>query len=348
MKKIKNKKLRNLFTKNTPILVAEISANHNGSLVKAKKLIDCAKENGADIVKLQTYTPETMTIKSNKKDFKIQKGLWKGNSLWDLYSKAQTPFVWQKTLFNYAKKKKILCFSTPFDETAVKLLEKLHCPFYKISSFEMTDIPLIKEIAKTKKPLIISTGLASLKEIEYSIGCAKKYGIQDIIILYCVSSYPAKIEDFNLNNIPILKKKFNCKVGLSDHSKNTKVAEASIALGAELIEKHIGLQDQKDGPDIEFSLRGKEIKRFKESIVETYNLLGKNHFHRSKKESENLKFRRSIYVVKNVKKGEKFNKDNLRRIRPGFGLEPRYYEKIIGKKSKKNINQGTPFKINFI
>ena len=165
MRKIHNKILRKLFKKSKPLLVAEISANHNGSLLKAKKLIECAKKNGADIVKLQTYTPETMTIKSNKKDFKIESGLWKGNTLWELYSKSQTPFKWQKILFNHAKKKKILCFSTPFDETAVKLLEKINCPFYKIASFEMTDIPLIKEIAKTKKPVIISTGLASLKEI---------------------------------------------------------------------------------------------------------------------------------------------------------------------------------------
>ena len=348
MKKIKNKKLRNLFTKNTPILVAEISANHNGSLVKAKKLIDCAKENGADIVKLQTYTPETMTIKSNKKDFKIQKGLWKGNSLWDLYSKAQTPFVWQKTLFNYAKKKKILCFSTPFDETAVKLLEKLHCPFYKISSFEMTDIPLIKEIAKTKKPVIISTGLASLKEIEYSIKSARKYGIKDIIILYCVSSYPAKLEDFNLNNINILKKKFNCIVGFSDHSTDNKVAETAVAMGAEIIEKHIGLENQKDGLDIKFSLKGKKIKKFKKDIVKAYNLLGKNYFYRSKKESANIKYRRSIYVTKKIKKGDKFTTSNIRRIRPGYGMEPRFYEKLIGKISKKNISAGTPFKKFFI
>ena len=348
MRKIHNKILRKLFKKSKPLLVAEISANHNGSLLKAKKLIECAKKNGADIVKLQTYTPETMTIKSNKKDFKIESGLWKGNTLWELYSKGQTPFKWQKILFNHAKKKKILCFSTPFDETAVKLLEKINCPFYKIASFEMTDIPLIKEIAKTKKPVIISTGLASLKEIEYSIKSAKKYGIKDIIVLYCVSSYPAKLEDFNLNNIDILKKKFNCIVGFSDHSTDNKVAEAAVAMGAEIIEKHIGLENQKDGFDIKFSLKGKKIKKFKEGIVKTYNLLGKNYFYRSKKESANIKYRRSIYVTKNVKKGEKFNISNIRRIRPGYGMEPRYYEKLIGKISKKNISAGTPFKKNFI
>ena len=348
MKKINNKILRKLFQRSKPLLVAEISANHNGSLSKAKKLIDCAKSNGADVVKLQTYTPETMTIKSSKKDFKIQNGLWKGKTLWELYSKAQTPFSWQKILFNYARKKKILCFSTPFDETAVKLLEKINCPFYKISSFEMTDIPLIKEIAKTKKPIIISTGLASLKEIEYSIKSAKKFGIKDIIVLYCVSAYPANLEDFNLNNINILKKKFNCIVGLSDHSTDNKVAETAVAMGAEIIEKHIGLENQKDGFDIKFSLRGKQIKKFKKSIVKTYNLLGNDYFSRSIKEKVNVKFRRSIYVIKKVKKGDKFNNSNIRRIRPGYGLEPRYYGKIIGKISKKNINAGTPFKKIFV
>ncbi len=348
MRKIHNKLLRKLLFKKKPLLVAEISANHNGSLSKAKKLIDCAKKNGADLVKLQTYTPKTMTIESNRYDFKIKKGLWKGKTLWDLYSKAQTPFEWQKILFKHAKKRKIPCFSTPFDETAIKLLEKINCPFYKISSFEMTDIPLIKEIAKTKKPLIISTGLASLKEIEYSVKSAKKYGIKDIIVLYCVSSYPAKLEDFNLNNISILKKKFNCIVGLSDHSTDNKVAEAAIAVGAELIEKHIALENQKVGFDIKFSLKGKRIKKFKEDIVKVYNLLGYNYFYRSKKENINIKFRRSIYVVKKVKKGEKFNNSNIKRIRPAYGLEPKYYEKLIGKTSKKNINAGTPFKINFI
>ena len=342
MRRIHNKILRRLFKRNKPLLVAEISANHNGSLSKAKKLIECAKKNGADIVKLQTYTPETMTIKSNKKDFKIQSGLWKGNTLWELYSKAQTPFKWQKILFDHAKKKKILCFSTPFDETAVKLLEKINCPFYKIASFEMTDIPLIKEIAKTKKPVIISTGLASLKEIEYSIKNAKKYGIKDIIVLYCVSSYPAKLEDFNLNNINILKKKFNCIVGFSDHSTDNKVAESAVAMGAEIIEKHIGLENQKDGLDIEFSLKGKKIKKFKEGIVKTYNLMGKNYFYRSKKENKNIKYRRSIYVTKNVKKGEKFNKYNIRTYRPKIGVGSEYFETLIGKKSKKNISKFTP------
>ena len=212
----------------------------------------------------------------------------------------------------------------------------------------MTDIPLIKEIAKTKKPVIISTGLASLKEITQTIKCAKKYGIKDIIILYCVSSYPAKLKDFNLKNITILKKKFNCIVGLSDHSKDNLVAQMAVSLGASLIEKHIALENQSKGFDIDFSLRGGEIKKFKEDLIKTQKLLGKNNFIRSSGEKYNIKFRRSIYVTENIKKGDRFSKRNLRRIRPGYGLAPMYYEKIIGKKSKQDISPGTPFKFKFI
>ena len=228
-----------------PFLVAEISANHCGNFALAKKLIKCAKINNADAVKLQTYTADTMTIKSNKKYFKIKSGLWKNYNLWDLYNEAQTPLKWHKKLFEYGKKIGITVFSTPFDETAVDFLEKLKCPMYKVASFEMTDIPLIKKIASTKKPIIISTGMANLKEIETTYKIAKKYGAKDITLLYCVSNYPAKNSDFNLNNIKILKKKFKCRVGLSDHSKDEKVAVTAINAGAEIIEKHIALDNQK-------------------------------------------------------------------------------------------------------
>ena len=261
-----------------PYFVAEISANHCGEFKTAKKLIKTAKINGADAVKLQTYTPDTMTIKSNKKYFKIKNGLWKGYGLWDLYNKAHTPLSWHKELFLYAKKLGITIFSTPFDETAVTFLEKLNCPIYKISSFEMTDLPLIKRVALTKKPLIISTGLSSLKEIEETFKVAKRYGAKDITLLYCVSNYPAKNIDFNINNIKILKEKFNCRVGLSDHSLDNKIAFASIAAGAEVIEKHIALDGQKRGLDIKFSLKGKKIKEFKENINDVYNAMGKKNF----------------------------------------------------------------------
>lgn len=327
---------KNIF-KNKPFLIAEISANHCGNLRLAKKLIDTAKNNGADAVKLQTFSPETMTLNSNKKDFKIKEGLWKGYSLWNLYKKAQTPYSWHQELFNYAKKKKIICFSTPFDETAVELLEKLNTPIYKISSFEMTDIPLIKKIAKTKKPIIMSTGLSNLEEIELSFNTAKKFGCKDITLLYCVSAYPAKDSDINLNNLDILKKKFSCRVGFSDHTNNTNIACAAVAMGAEVIEKHIALNGQKKGLDIKFSLKGKEIQLFKKRISETYKFLGSNNFKRSKNEMKNKKFRRSIYAYKNIKKGEKFSKKNIKVIRPGYGLDPKYFDQLIGKKSLKKI-----------
>ena len=333
---------------NPPYFVAEISANHCGEFKTAKKLIKTAKINGADAVKLQTYTPDTMTIKSNKKYFKIKNGLWKGYGLWDLYNKAHTPLSWHKELFLYAKKLGITIFSTPFDETAVTFLEKLHCPIYKISSFEMTDLPLIKRVALTKKPLIISTGLSSLKEIEETFKVAKRYGAKDITLLYCVSNYPAKNMDFNINNIKILKEKFNCRVGLSDHSLDNKIAFASIAAGAEVIEKHIALDGQKRGLDIEFSLKGKKIKEFKESINDVYNAMGKKKFFRNPSENKSKIFRRSIFVVKDIKRGEKLTKKNIRRIRPGYGLEPKFFNKVLGKKTKKNLYAGNPLKIQQI
>ena len=320
---------------NPPYFVAEISANHCGEFKTAKKLIKTAKINGADAVKLQTYTPDTMTIKSNKKYFKVKNGLWKGYRLWDLYNKAHTPLSWHKELFLYAKKLGITIFSTPFDETAVTFLEKLNCPIYKISSFEMTDLPLIKRVALTKKPLIISTGLSSLKEIEETFKVAKRYGAKDITLLYCVSNYPAKNMDFNINNIKILKEKFNCRVGLSDHSLDNKIAFASIAAGAEVIEKHIALEGQKRGLDIEFSLKGKKIKEFKESINDVYNAMGKKKFFRNPSENKSKIFRRSIFVVKDIKRGEKLTKKNIRRIRPGYGLEPKFFDEVLGKKNKK-------------
>ncbi len=324
--------------------VAEISANHCGDYNLAKKLIKCAKVNGADAVKLQTYTADTMTIKSKKKYFKIKEGLWKGYTLWDLYDKAHTPLHWHKNLFKYGKSLGIKVFSTPFDETAVDFLEKLNCPIYKIASFEMTDLNLVSRVAKTKKPLIISTGMANLEEIETTVKTAKKNGAKDITLLYCVSNYPSSLEDFNLNNIKILKEKFDCKVGLSDHSKDENVAIAAIAAGAEVIEKHIALENQNNGLDIKFSLKGKEIKKFKSLIDQTYQLLGKKTFFRNKSENKNKIFRRSIFAIKNIKKGDKFTKQNIKRIRPGNGLSPIYFEKILNKKSPFNISAGEPIK----
>ena len=287
---------KNLLKK-TPFFVAEISANHNGSLFHAKELIKIAKKHGADAVKLQSYTPHTLTIKCDKTDFKIRGGLWNGKTLWDLYTKAQTPFEWHKDLFDYARKLKIICFSTPFDESAVDFLETLNCPFYKVASFEMNHIPLIKKIARTKKPIIISTGMANLKEIDLAYKTAKKNGANEIILLYCVSNYPSKISDFNFNNIRILKERYNCKVGFSDHSTENKVVAAAIAAGAEVIEKHIALEGQKKGFDLKFSLKGQEIKNYAQIIKDTSLMMGKKYFFRNKSENQSLQFRRSIYAL---------------------------------------------------
>jgi len=337
-----------MMIKKIPFLIAEISANHCGNFNLAKKLIKCAKQNNANAVKLQTYTADTMTIKSNKKYFKIKNGLWKGYNLWELYNEAHTPLKWHKALFDYGRKIGITVFSTPFDETAVDFLENLKCPIYKVASFEMTDIPLIKKIALTKKPMIISTGMANIKEIELTFKTAKKYGAKDITLLYCVSNYPSKVSDFNLNNIKILKDKFKCRVGLSDHSKDEKVAIAAIAAGAEVIEKHIALDNQKKGFDIEFSLKGKKIKHFREVIDKTYRLLGNKEFYRNQSEEKSKLFRRSIFVIKNIKKGEKFSKSNIKRIRPGYGLPPVYYEKLLNKKSPFNLFAEDPVKKNIL
>ena len=334
--------------KKKPFFVAEVSANHNGSILNAKKLIKIAKKYGADAVKLQTYTPDTLTIKCKKPDFKIRGGLWSGKTLWDLYKKAQTPFEWHKELFNYAKQLEITCFSSPFDESAVDLLENLSCPFYKVASFEMNHIPLIKKIAQTKKPIIISTGMANLKEIDLAYKTAKKNGAKEIILLYCVSNYPSKISDFNFHNIRILKERYNCKVGFSDHSKDNRVVATAIAAGAEVIEKHIALEGQKKGFDLAFSLKGKEIKDYAQVIKDTSLIMGKEYFFRNKSENHSLQFRRSIYTTSDIKKGEKFTKKNIRVIRPGFGIQPIYFEKLLNKKSPFNIIAEKPIKKNVI
>jgi|TARA_B110000483_G_scaffold54722_1_gene68275 pseudaminic acid synthase len=331
-----------------PYLIAEISANHNGSFLTAKKLIKCAKVNGADAVKLQTYQADTMTLKSNKRYFQLKSGLWKNYTLWNLYNQAKTPLEWHKKLFDYAKKINIKIFSSPFDESAVEFLQKLNCSIYKIASFEMTDLPLIKKVVQTKKPIIISTGAASMKEITESYNYAKKCGARDITLMYCVSNYPSKNSDFNLNNIRILKKKFTCKVGFSDHSKDNRIAIAAVAAGAEVIEKHIALDGQKKGFDIDFSLKGKEIKQFRQDIDLACALFDKKNFFRNISEIRSRIHRRSIFISKDIIKGEKFSIHNIKRVRPGHGLEPKYYEKILNKKSPMNLFKGEPLKKNIL
>ncbi len=329
-----------------PFLIAEISANHNGSLNNCFNLIKNAKKNGADAIKIQTYTPEAMTINSKREEFIIKDGIWKNYSLWSLFEKAQTPYKWHKAIFNYCKKIKIKCFSSAFDQSSIDLLEKLNCPIYKIASFEMTDFSLLYKISKTKKPVIISTGLSNLEEIEDSVSFLKKNGTKEIAILYCVSSYPAKDDEFNLENIKILVKKFNCMVGFSDHSNNVEIAKLAYAMGARIFEKHIALENQTKGFDIKFSLKGKELFFFKKELLKTKKILGKKKFYRNKNELKNLKFRRSIYSIKDIKKNEKFTEKNIKTIRPASGLNPKFFFEILKKKSKKNIKKGSPIKLD--
>ncbi len=328
--------------------IAEISANHNGSLSKAKKLIKTAKENGADSVKIQIYEPDDMTIDSKLNHYKIKHGLWKNYYLYDLYKKAHTPRKWFKPLFNYSKKIGIQLFTSVFDIETVDFLEKNNCPIYKIASFEITHIPLIKRVAQTKKPMIISTGMANMNEIENAFRCAKKNGCKDISLLYCVSNYPSKLTDFNLNNILYLKKKFNCKIGLSDHSNDPIVAFTAISLGAELLEKHIALQNQTKGLDIDFSLRGKEIKYYSDNIKKILQLTNSKKPFLLREDLKNKIFRRSIVAKKEIKKGEKFSINNIKIVRPNIGLDPKYFDEILKKKSKRNLKTGSPLKKNDI
>jgi len=325
-----------------PYIIAEISGNHNGSIDRAKELIKLAKDNGANCVKIQTYTPDTMTIKSNKDDFLIKGGLWDGYNLWDLYDWAQTPFEWQKELFEYANNIGMTIISTPFDESAVDLLESLSCPFYKVASFELTDLPLIKYIAQTKKPMILSTGMANEKEIKEAIDVIQEYGSGDFILLHCVSGYPTPVEEINLDTITLLKKKFQCEVGLSDHTLGNTSAILSIALGAKVIEKHFTFDRSEGGPDAEFSMEPHELKDLCSSISMAYEAIGEGSFEMKKAEESNIKFRRSIYVVKDIKKGEKFTNNNIRRIRPGYGLPPKKYDDIIGLNASRDLERGSP------
>jgi len=346
-----------LGKKNKPFFIAEISSNHNGKLKNAIKLIQDAKKFGADAVKLQTYTPSSMTVNSKKKYFLIKKGLWRGYNLWDLYKKANTPYSWHKKLFRYSKKIGIKIFSTPFDEKAVDLLESLDCPFYKVASFEMCDLPLIKKIASTKKHIIISTGMSSLKEIEYSYNAAKKYGAKSISLLYCVSNYPSKISDFNLNNIKIMKKNFKCEIGFSDHSKDFRIPSVAVNIGATVVEKHIRLKNIKS-LDYDFSIDGENIRKYKEHLKNNKhekkdksfykNILGKKFFFRNKSENESKMFRRSLFAVKDIKKGEFFNKKNIKNIRPGYGISPIFYEKVLGQKCVLKIKKNEPLTKHFL
>ncbi|MDC3248205.1 pseudaminic acid synthase [Gammaproteobacteria bacterium] len=335
-------KSRNIGPTETPYIIAELSANHNGSIDLAKKTIKSAKDNGAHAVKIQTYEAHTMTIKSNKDDFIIKGGLWDGYNLYDLYDEAKTPFKWHEELFRYANKIGIDIFSSPFDESAVDLLESLNTPAYKVASFELVDIPLIKYIAKTGKPILMSTGMSSEEEISEAIEAARSNGANDILIFHCISSYPAPIEHANLNMIPILKKRFNVEVGLSDHTLSNLAATLSVAKGAVAIEKHFILDRSLKGPDSEFSMEPSQLSSLVSETQNAWKAMGGQTFSRADVEKGSLVFRRSIYFVKDLKKGSIIKKEDIRRIRPGYGLKPKYFDQIIGRKTTSNVEAGDP------
>jgi N-acetylneuraminate synthase len=325
-----------------PYIIAELSANHNGSIDKALATIDMIKNMGADAVKIQTYTADTMTIDCDNNYFQIEGGLWDGYNLHKLYQWAQTPFEWHQAIFDHAKKIGLTIFSTPFDETAVDLLESLNCPAYKIASFEATDLMLIEKVAKTGKPLIISTGMANEQEIDDIVKTVKGTGNEGLIILHCISSYPAPVEQSNLNTISDIKNRWQVLSGLSDHTLGTSVAITAVALGASVIEKHVTLSREDKGPDAEFSLEPLELKQLVTDSKNAWLSLGTAGYERKPAEEANLKFRRSLFFVCDIKKGTLITEQHVRRIRPGFGLAPKYYPDVIGKTVIKDIERGTP------
>lgn len=327
----------------SPYIIAELSANHNGSLERALKTILEAKRCGADAVKLQTYTADTMTIDCDKPDFIIKGGLWDGLKLYDLYKWAETPFEWHEKIFSYAKEIGITIFSTPFDETAVDLLEKLNTPAYKIASFEIVDLPLISYVARTRKPIIISTGMASEEEIEEAVATARSAGCKELLLLHCISSYPTPINEANIKQISNLSKRFNVITGLSDHTMGTTASITAVAQGACLIEKHFTLNRQEKGPDSEFSLEPKDLEKLCLDTKDAWTSLGKSDFKRHNKVEENSKiFRRSLYFVKDLPKGHILDTNDIKKIRPGMGIAPKYYERVLGKKLLKKVTRGQP------
>jgi pseudaminic acid synthase len=330
-------------------VIAELSANHNQEFDIAKKSIAAIKECGADAVKLQTYTPDTITIDSDKDYFKIKQGtIWDGTTLYQLYQKAYTPWEWQPELKKFAEELGLICFSSPFDKSAVDFLEKLDVPAYKIASFEIVDIPLIEYAASKGKPLIISTGIATEEEIKDAIDACRRMKNEQIVLLKCTSEYPAPVEDANLNSIPYLKNKFGVEVGISDHTLGTTVSVAAVALGARIVEKHFIMDIKIDGPDSTFSLEPAEFKKLVDEIRIVEKSLGIAGFELSKKIISSRKFARSLFVIKDVKTGEILNDENVKSIRPSDGLPPKYLYDILGKKAKINIEKGTPLSWDLI
>lgn len=344
--KIGNKEIGN---KNPCFIIAELSANHNGSLEVAIETIRAAKKTGADAIKLQTYTPDTMTINSDNSHFQITGGtLWDGKTLYELYEEAYTPWEWHKRLFEVAEEEGLICFSSPFDITAVDFLEDLNVPAYKIASFEIQDIPLIEYTASKGKPIIMSTGIADEADIKLAVETCRNVGNNQIILLKCTSSYPAPLELANLNTIPDLKTKFDVEVGFSDHTYGALAPTIAVTLGATVIEKHFILHKDIGGPDADFSLDVNEFTEMVNKVRDTEKLLGKVSYDVSEKVKTNRKFARSLFVVENVKIGDLITKDNVRSIRPGNGLHPKYYKEILGKKFNKNVSVGEPLTLKII
>jgi len=333
---------RKISENHTPYVIAEISANHNGSIERAKQSIEMAAKAGADAVKIQTYKADTMTIDCDSDHFIVKGGLWNGYKLYDLYKEAHTPYEWHQELFFFARQLGITLFSTPFDESAVDLLESLNAPAYKIASFELTDLPLISYIAKLKKPMLISTGMACQEEIAEAIECAKSAGCESLLLFHCISSYPALIEQANLRSIQKLKKEFGLTVGLSDHTIGNIAATTSVALGASAIEKHFTISRSDKGPDSEFSIEPDELKVLVRDVKDTWLSLGKDDLIRSKSEGGSRVFRRSLYFVNDLKAGSVIKPGDVRRIRPGFGISPKFYNDIIGKVTVTDIKRGQP------
>lgn len=325
------------------VIIAELSANHGHDIQIAKDTIKAAKNAGADAIKIQTYTPDTITIDCDNDYFQVKQGtVWDGTTFYELYKEAYTPWEWHQELFDYAREIGMTIFSSPFDKTAVDLLEELNTPIYKIASFEITDIPLIEYVASKGKPVIISTGIATIEEIKEAVDTCKKMGNNDVTLLKCTSAYPSPYEEMNLLTIPNMKQTFGVNVGLSDHSLGSTVAIGAVALGARFIEKHVILDRSIGGPDSSFSMEIDEFKEMVDEIRHIESALGEITYDLNEKTKQNREFSRSLFFTEDIKKGEVISEKNMRSIRPGYGLHPRNYNKIIGRQVSKDIDRGTP------
>ncbi len=325
-----------------PYVIAELSANHNGSLETAKRIVEAAAAAGADAVKLQTYRPDTITLDADGEDFRIRGGLWDGQRLFDLYAQAHMPWAWHKTLFDHAAANGIAIFSSPFDATAVDLLEDLNAPAYKIASFEAVDLPLIRYVAGTGKPMIISTGMADADEIGEAVAAARDGGCKALAILHCVSGYPAPAADYNLRTIPDMIGRFGLVTGLSDHTLDNTTAIASVALGARIIEKHFTLDRNAGGPDDSFSLQPEELRQLVQGARTAFDSLGAVDYGRKSSEQGNAQFRRSLYFVEDLKAGDRVTAQSIRSVRPGFGLAPKHWDAVVGRRLRVDVARHTP------